>query len=210
MGFLRAAHLYFCCPVISVARVRFAQMRRPRPARTEIWRNKCLRDLRFGFCAGQPIVLTAKRRITDSRSSCDWGGANAIHEMQHSQVRRGCDLRHFELCVPGVRWTNGRTRQGVPVSGRMPDGLASGVGASIRRTPLALEEGGQTDLGACLQMSGAVPSSSAHRRMCRCAVTTHRSHAGHGFPSPSRPGDLHMIDCPSTPHATGLSLAVRG
>ena len=83
-----------------------------------------LKKFRFGFCADSSYLSLQSGAITDNRSTGDWGGPNAIHEIQHSQVGRGCDLRHFELCVPGVRRKNGRTRQRVPVSGRMLNGLA--------------------------------------------------------------------------------------
>lgn len=64
---------------------------------------------------------------------CDFSfrGAYAVHQIRNSQGECGCDLRHFELCVSGVRRKDGRTRQGVQVSGRMLDGLASDLGAIL-------------------------------------------------------------------------------
>jgi hypothetical protein len=48
------------------------------------------------------------------------------------------------------------------MSGRMPDGLAPGVGASIRRAPPAIEESDQTYLARASKMAGAVALLSPH------------------------------------------------
>lgn len=85
--------------------------------------------------------------------------------MQQREVGRGCDLRHSELRVPGVRRTDGRTRQGVPLPGRMLDGLASGMGAGFRRTPPEIEEVGQANLGAHAKMAGVMRSPDPDARV---------------------------------------------
>jgi len=84
--------------------------------------------------------LGLQEKGQDHRERVLLGGMYAIHEMQHSKIGVGCDLRHFELCLPGVRWKNGKTRPGVHVPGGVSDGLASGLAACLGRVRDAIKE----------------------------------------------------------------------
>jgi hypothetical protein len=89
--------------------------------------------VRFSICADRSRGHTVLTRARSGLLSC-------------RIVVCGCDLRNSGLCVSGMRRTNGRTRPGVQMSGRVPDGLASDLGASVNRSRTAIQEGGQTDL----------------------------------------------------------------
>jgi len=82
------------------------------------------------------------------------------------------------------------------VSGRMLDGLASGVGTSVRRTQSAIEESGQKDLVAYVQDGWRRDWFEVHI-LTVVSVCSHYSPvrtARHNLPNPARSGGLRMLD----------------
>src|SRR5438309_664691 len=88
----------------------FHLQRRLEPHAPSLWRDACFSRL---GPRDQPCCLRKKGSQTDRY----FGGTYAVHEIQHSQIGRRCDFRHFELCLSAVRRTNGGKRQGVHVPG---------------------------------------------------------------------------------------------
>jgi hypothetical protein len=106
--------------------------------------NHFLPSLEIGlqvvFPSMEPKMLPAVLRFTfgaaelpePRRYSCR---LDVIGEVQRDVIeverhgRNRCGLQHSELGVPRVRGKNGRPRQRIQMPGRVPDGLASSLGA---------------------------------------------------------------------------------